>query len=254
MAAEAGRAAIWEIDVASGKGRQYANGMRNPNGMDWNPSTGELWATAQERDMLGPDLVPDYLTNVPIGAHYGWPWVYWRNIMDWRVKDPMPEFLTEYARKPEYALGAHVSALGLRFAVGGQRLGPTYANGAFIARHGSWNRRPLSGYDVVFVAFDANGNPLGKPKPVLTGFLTGKDSDAHGRPVWLAWDKTGGLLVSDDTGGIVWRVIAPGAEASLPRPSPWSRPGCRRSAICKGDPLRERLEADFKSDEIHVSQ
>ena len=133
--------------------------------------------------MLGPDLVPDYLTNVPIGVQYGWPWVYWRDLMDWRVKDPMPEFLTEYSRKPEFALGAHVSALGLRFAAGGQRLGPAYANGAFIARHGSWNRKPLSGYDVVFVGFDANGNPLGKPQPVLKGFLSGKSNEAHGRPV-----------------------------------------------------------------------
>jgi len=253
MTAEEGRAAIWEIDIASGKARQFANGMRNPNGMDWNPSTGELWATVQERDQLGPDLVPDYLTNVPIGAQYGWPYVYWRNIIDWRVKYPMPDFLTEYARKPEYALGAHVSALGLRFAVGGERLGPEFANGAFIARHGSWNRKPLSGYDVVFVTFDANGNPQGKPRPVLTGFLTGKGNDSHGRPVWLAWDKGGGLLVSDDTGNIVWRVIAPGAQPSAP-PKAVVTARMPPQRELKGDPMRQQLEANFKSDEIHVSQ
>ena len=251
MAEEQGRAAIWELDLASGQSRAFANGMRNPNGMDWNPSTGELWATVQERDMLGPDLVPDYLTNVPIGVQYGWPWVYWRDIIDWRVKDPMPAFLTEYARKPEFALGAHVSALGLRFAAGGQRLGPAFANGAFIARHGSWNRKPLSGYDVVFVDFDANGNPLGKPQPVLTGFLSGKSNEAHGRPVWLAWDKGGGLLVSDDTGGVIWRVIAPGAPPSAPpKPVVTARMPSQRELT---DPIR-RMQADFKSDEVHVSQ
>ncbi len=252
MASEQGRAAIWEIDVASGKSRQFADGMRNPNGMDWNPSTGELWATVQERDMLGPDLVPDYLTNVPIGVQYGWPWVYWRDVLDWRVKDPMPEFLSEYARKPEFALGAHVSALGMRFAAGGQRLGPAFANGAFVARHGSWNRKPLSGYDVVFVGFDINGNPLGKPQPVLTGFLSGKGNEAHGRPVWLAWDKSGGLLVSDDTGGVIWRVIAPGADASPP-PKPVLTARMPPQRELDGD-IARRMRADFKSDEVHVSQ
>lgn len=220
MEAELGRAAIWEIDTATGKRRQYAAGMRNPNGMDWNPSTGEMWATVQERDMLGPDLVPDYLTNVPVGAQYGWPWVYWKDKFDERVNWPMDSYMVEYTRKPEYAMGAHTAVLGLKFAVGGNRLGDRYANGAFVARHGSWNRKPFSGYDVVFVPFDANGNPRGKPLPVLTGFLE-KDSDkAHGRPVWLAWDKVGSLLVSDDTGGIVWRVNAPGAGPSIgPKPT-----------------------------------
>ena len=213
MEAEKGRAAIWEIDLGSGRSRQYAAGMRNPNGMAWNPSSGELWAVVNERDQLGPDLVPDYLTNVPVGAQYGWPWVYWKDVIDERVETYMPQFLTEYTRKPEYALGAHVAPLGLLFATGGQRLGPSFANGAFIARHGSWNRKPLAGYDVVFVRFDANGNPQGLPVPLLTGFLTGK-GDTHGRPTWLAWDKAGGLLVSDDTAGIVWRVIAPGAAPS----------------------------------------
>jgi len=211
MKAEEGRAAIWEIDLASGRGRQYAAGMRNPNGMDWNPATGELWATVQERDMLGGDLVPDYLTNVPVGVQYGWPWFYWKDKPDDRVREPMPEFLNEYVRKPEYALGAHTSALGMRFAVAGNRLGSNYGNGAFIARHGSWNRKPPVGYDVVFVTFDANGNPRGQPVPVLGGFLNDR-RQTRGRPTWLAFDRTGALLVSDDTAGIIWRVISPTAQ------------------------------------------
>ncbi|MDE2596588.1 MAG: sorbosone dehydrogenase family protein [Sphingomonadales bacterium] len=211
MDAEKGRAAIWEIDLAKGSRRQYAGGLRNPNGMAWNPASGELWTVVNERDMLGPDLVPDYLTNVPVGAQYGWPWVYWKDQMDWRVDAPIPDFLTEYTRKPEYALGPHVAALGLTFVTGGQRMGPDFVNGAFIARHGSWNRKPASGYDVVFIRFDDHGNPLGLPQPVLTGFLTGS-GETHGRPTWLAWDKSGALLVSDDTAGIVWRVTAPGAQ------------------------------------------
>jgi len=213
MKAEEGRAAIWEIDVASARGRQYAAGMRNPNGMDWNPATGELWATVQERDMLGGDLVPDYLTNVPVGVQYGWPWFYWKDQQDDRVKEPIPDYLNEYVRKPEYALGAHVAALGLRFATAGNRLGPSYANGAFIARHGSWNRKPAAGYDVVFVTFDPNGNPRGMPVPVLGGFLTGH-GETRGRPTWIAFDRTGALLVSDDTAGIIWRVISPTAKPS----------------------------------------
>jgi glucose/arabinose dehydrogenase len=214
MAAETGRAAIWEFNLETKRQRQFAGGLRNPNGMAWNPSTGELWTVVNERDQLGPDLVPDYLTNVPVGAQYGWPWVYWKDLMDWRVQDPVPEYLTEYTRKPEYALGAHVAALGLQFSSGGNLMGPQYGNGAFVARHGSWNRIPLSGYDVVFVPFDANGNPTGVAKPVLTGFIAGKNS-VHGRPVWLAWDMAGGLLVTDDTAGVIWRVAAPGATPSV---------------------------------------
>lgn len=219
MEAEQGRAAIWEIDLEDGSRRQFAAGMRNPNGMAWNPSTDELWVTVQERDMLGPDLVPDYLTNVPVGAHYGWPWIYWKDIYDDRVDNPMPIYLGEYVRKPEYALGAHTSALGLLFSTGGNLMGEGFENGAFIARHGSWNRKPPSGYDVIFVPFDDNGNPRGKAVPVLTGFLDKSGSKAHGRPVWLTWDKAGALLVSDDTAGIIWRVLAPGAKPSK-RPKP----------------------------------
>ena len=251
--AEKGRAAIWELNLETGSRRQYAGGMRNPNGMAWNPSTGELWATVQERDLLGPDLVPDYLTNVPVGAQYGWPWVYWKDIVDWRVKDPIPIYLVEYTRKPEYALGAHTSALGLLFAGSGNRLGESFANGAFIARHGSWNRKPLSGYDVIFVPFDANGNPKGAAKPVLTGFLTGKGNKAHGRPVWLQWDKTGALLVSDDTAGIVWRAVAPGAKPSAgPKPVVVTEHMPPQLEL-KGDPSAE-IQMKIAKDYIEESQ
>jgi glucose/arabinose dehydrogenase len=208
--AEEGRAAIHEINLENGGSRLYAAGLRNPNGLAWNPWSGELWVTVNERDMLGSDLVPDYLTNVPVGAQYGWPWIYWGSVIDERVTAPMPNFLTEFTRKPEYALGPHVAALGLTFSSAGNRLGAQFGHGAFIARHGSWNRKPPSGYDVVYVAFDARGNPTGKPVTVLESFLA-KDGETHGRPTWVAFDKTGALLVSDDTAGIIWRVLAPGA-------------------------------------------
>jgi len=211
MEAERGRAAIHELDLGTGKSRIFGAGLRNPNGLDWNPWTGELWVTVNERDMLGSDLVPDYFTNVPVGVQYGWPWIYWKDVIDERVKAPMPQFLSDYARKPEFALGPHVAALGLAFTSGGNRMGGAFGQGAFIARHGSWNRKPLSGYDVVFVKFDNLGNPVGKPLPVLTGFLN-TDGTTKGRPTWVAWDKTGALLVSDDAGNTIWRVVAPGAK------------------------------------------
>ncbi|MXO65661.1 PQQ-dependent sugar dehydrogenase [Altericroceibacterium endophyticum] len=213
MEAEAGRASIFEIDLESGSHRQFAAGLRNPNGLDWNPWNGELWVTVNERDMLGSDLVPDYLTNVPVGAQYGWPWVYWGDVIDDRVDAPMPNFLTEYTRRPEYALGPHVAALGLTFTQEGAKMPEKFGHGAFIARHGSWNRKPASGYDVVYVAFDQRGNPTGKPVEVLGSFLT-NDGETYGRPTWVAWDQTGSLLVSDDTAGIIWRVSAPGAKPS----------------------------------------
>lgn len=214
MEIEQGRAAIWEKDLTKdGFPRQFAQGLRNPNGLGWNPASGELWTVVNERDMLGPDLVPDYLTNVPVGAHYGWPWIYWKKFDDDRVTSAPPEYIDDFVRKPEYALGAHTAPLGLVFAVGGERMGADFANGAFIARHGSWNRNPPAGYDVVFVKFDANGNPQGLPVPVLTGFL--KDNgDTRGRPTWVAFGRDGALLVTDDTAGIIWRVIAPGAAPS----------------------------------------
>ena len=209
--AEEGRAMIWEYSLETKRRRPFAMGLRNANGLDFSPWTGELWTTVNERDMLGSDLVPDYLTNVPVGAQYGWPWVYWRDNFDRRVDAPIPAYLTEYARKPEYALGPHVAALGLAFTREGHLMGEKFASGAFIARHGSWNRKPPSGYDVVYVAFDSMGNPQGKPVPVLGSFLR-EDGKTRGRPTWVAWAGDGALLVSDDTAGIVWRVSAPGAE------------------------------------------
>ena len=229
MEAEEGRATIWEYDLESGSARPYATGLRNPNGLAWNPMSGELWTTVNERDMLGGDLVPDYLTNVPIGANYGWPWVYYKNTIDRRVKAPMPNFLTEYARYPEYALGPHVAALGLAFTGEGNRMGDPFARGAFIARHGSWNRKPPSGYDVVFVRFDERGNPTGKPIKVLDSFLDG-DGEARGRPTWVEWANDGSLLISDDTAGIIWRVVAPGAKPT---------PAVKR---IKGDSLEPQTE------------
>ena len=211
MEVEEGRAMIWEYNLETNRQRQFAGGLRNPNGLAFSPWSGELWTTVNERDMLGGDLVPDYLTNVPIGAQYGWPWVYWRTNIDERVKAPRPAYLAEYARKPEYALGPHVAALGLVFTQEGHRMGETFASGAFIARHGSWNRKPPSGYDLVYVAFDELGNPEGLPVPVLDGFLD-EDGTTKGRPTWVEWAGDGSLLMTDDTAGIIWRVHAHGAE------------------------------------------
>jgi glucose/arabinose dehydrogenase len=210
MDKEVNRAAIHEYDIATGDTRPFAEGLRNPNGLAWNPWSGELWTTVNERDMLGSDLVPDYLTNVPVGAQYGWPWIYWGDKIDDRVDAPMPRFLLDYTRRPEFALGPHVAALGLAFTEEGSKMGPQFDHGAFIARHGSWNRKPASGYDVVYVKFDKRGNPVGKPVEVLKSFLR-NDDETNGRPTWVAWDKTGALLVSDDTAGIIWRVEDPNA-------------------------------------------
>ncbi len=207
MEAEEGRALIWEVDLESGRRRIFGGGLRNPNGLDFNPWSGELWTTVNERDMLGSDLVPDYLTNVPVGAQYGWPWVYWGDNFDRRVDYPIPAYIN-YVRTPEYALGPHVAALGFVFSAEGAQMGEDFSSGAFVARHGSWNRKPPSGYDVVYVAFDERGNPTGKPIPVLTGFLQ-DDGTTRGRPTWVEWAGDGALLVSDDTAGIIWRVIAP---------------------------------------------
>ena len=213
LEAETGRALIWEIELDSGSRRIYGAGLRNPNGLDFSPWTGELWTTVNERDMLGSDLVPDYLTNVPVGAHYGWPWVYFGDNFDRRVKYPIPQVIN-YVRTPEYALGPHVAALGFVFTGEGARMGEKFSNGAFVAQHGSWNRKPPSGYNVVYVPFDARGNPSGRPVPVLGGFLTGEGT-TRGRPTWVEWAQDGALLVSDDTAGIIWRVVSPDAK---PRP------------------------------------
>ena len=204
MAAEAGRAAIWEVNLASGAHRVFASGLRNPNGMAWEPQTAALWTVVNERDELGSDLVPDYLTSVRDGAFYGWPYSYYGPRIDTRVQPPRPDLVAS-AIAPDYALGSHVAPLGL-VASAGTTLPAPFANGMFIGEHGSWNRRPHSGYKVVFVAF-AGGQPVGLPLDVLSGFLS-PDGDAYGRPVGVALDKTGALLVADDVGNVVWRVSA----------------------------------------------
>ena len=205
MKVEEGRAAIWEIDPKTGYHRIYAYGLRNPVGLGWEPTTHMLWTVVNERVELGSDIVPDYLTDVQFGGFYGWPWYYWGGLPDPRPKDPDTDGLQETVIRPAYALGPHVAALGLSFATG-QTLGPQFANGAFIGEHGSWNRRPFSGYKVVFVPF-AKGRPSGMPVDVLTGFLDGH-GHAHGRPVGVAIDRTGALLVADDVGNAIWRVSA----------------------------------------------
>lgn len=242
MEIEEGRAAIHEYDLETGKSRLYATGLRNPNGLDFNPWNGELWTTVNERDMLGSDLVPDYLTNVPLGATYGWPWFYYGDVVDRRVEAPMPQRLVGYTRKPEFALGPHVAALGFRFTKGGHRLGDAFARGALIARHGSWNRKPASGYDLVFVKFDERGNPLGKPVPVLTDFL--KDNgETRGRPTWVEWAQDGALLMTDDTAGIIWRVVDPSAKpAEAPKRTESDRLPPQREL--RGDP-REAFSEKF---------
>ena len=198
------RAMIIQVQLPSGKDRIFAYGLRNPNGLAIEPVTGELWSTVNERDMLGSDIVPDYLTLVQLGGFYGWPWYYWGGVPDKRVEEPR-EDMQGYVVRPDYSLGPHVAALGLAF-VEGAALGPDYASGAFIAEHGSWNRRPPSGYKLVFVPF-AKGKPVGKPRDVLTGFLN-DDEEARGRPVAVAAARDGSLLVSDDAGNKVWRVTA----------------------------------------------
>jgi glucose/arabinose dehydrogenase len=202
--AEAGRAAIWEVDVRNGTHRIFASGLRNPNGLAWEPRSGALWTVVNERDELGNDLVPDYLTSVRDGAFYGWPYSYFGTHVDARVTPPRPD-LVAVALAPDYALGAHVAPLGL-VSADGARLASAYGDGMFVGEHGSWNRRPHSGYKVVFVPF-ADGKPTGLPLDVLGGFLSA-DGDAYGRPVGVALDKTGALLVADDVGNTVWRVRA----------------------------------------------
>ncbi|MEW6704035.1 MAG: sorbosone dehydrogenase family protein [Pseudomonadota bacterium] len=203
MEAEAGRAAIWEIDPRSGRHRLFATGLRNPNGLAWEPRTGVLWTVVNERDELGNDLVPDYLTSVTEGGFYGWPYSYWGPNVDERVKPQRPDLVAK-ALKPDYGLGSHVAALGLAFADGAALGAPFDGGGAFIGEHGSWNRKPFSGYKVVFVPF-ANGKPSGPPVDVLTGFLSA-DEKAYGRPVGVVVDKRGALLVADDVGNTIWRV------------------------------------------------
>ena len=201
---EKDRAAIHEIDLSTGKQRVFASGLRNPNGMAWQGDI--LWTVVNERDELGSDLVPDYLTSVKDGAFYGWPFSYWGQHADSRVKPQNPDLVAK-AIVPDYALGNHVAPLGLTFAGGtasNTLLPEQFRNGAFIGEHGSWNRKPFSGYKVVFVPF-ADGKPSGQPVDVLTGFL-GPDEKSRGRPVGVAIDKSGALLVADDVGNTIWRV------------------------------------------------
>jgi glucose/arabinose dehydrogenase len=202
MAAEEGRAAIWEVDLATGTHRIFASGLRNPNGLAWVGKT--LFAVVNERDEIGSDLVPDYLTSVKDGAFYGWPYSYYGQHVDERVKPQNPELVAK-AIAPDYALGPHTASLGLVSSIG-TSMPAQFTNGMFIGQHGSWNRKPLSGYKVIFVPF-VDGKPSGQPVDVLTGFLS-KDGNAYGRPVGVVLDKTGALLVADDVGNTIWRVTA----------------------------------------------
>lgn len=204
MEAEEGRAAIWEVDRASGNHRIFASGLRNPNGLAWEPRSGALWTAVNERDEIGSDLVPDYITSVKDGGFYGWPYSYYGQNVDKRVEPQKPDLVAK-AIAPDYAVGPHTASLGLAFAEG-STLPPPFTEGAFIGQHGSWNRKPHSGYKVIFVPFNA-GKPVGQPVDVLTGFLSA-DEKAQGRPVGVVIDKQGGLLVADDVGNKIWRVSA----------------------------------------------
>ena len=199
---EVNRAAIWQVDAATGQSRIFASGLRNPNGLGWQPHSGALWTTVNERDELGSDLVPDYMTAVKDGAFYGWPYSYYGQHVDTRVKPQRPDLVAK-AISPDYALGNHTASLGLAFYEG-DLLPKHFFGGAFIGQHGSWNRQPRSGYKVIFVPF-ADGYPSGPPEDVLTGFVSAQ-GDALGRPVGVAVDHAGALLVADDVGNLVWRV------------------------------------------------
>jgi glucose/arabinose dehydrogenase len=200
MAEEAGRAEIWEVDTDTGKHRTFASGLRNPNGLGWEPKSGTLWTVVNERDELGSDLVPDYLTSVRENAFYGWPYSYFGQNVDKRVQPPRPDLVAK-AIKPDYALGNHVAPLGLAFS---EKAELPFGEGAYVGQHGSWNRRPPSGYNVVFIPF-RDGKPSGQPIEVLGGFLNEK-GEAYGRPVGVAIDGRGALLVADDVGNVIWRV------------------------------------------------
>jgi glucose/arabinose dehydrogenase len=203
MSVETGRAAIWVVDIQTGSHRVFASGLRNPNGLSWEPTSGALWTVVNERDELGSDLVPDFMTSVRDGGFYGWPYSYYGQHIDQRVESPAPD-LVALAIVPDYALGPHTASLGLASSVGSALPAP-YANGMFIGQHGSWNRKPHSGYKVIFVPF-AGGKPSSDaPLDVLTGFLS-DDGKAYGRPVGVAIDSRGALLVADDVGDVVWRV------------------------------------------------
>jgi len=206
MEEEEGRAAIWEVDAATGGHRVFASGLRNPVGMAWEPESGALWTAVNERDELGSDLVPDYMTSVRDGGFYGWPYSYYGQHVDTRVKPPRPDLVAK-ALVPDYALGPHTASLGLAWSEG-TGLPDRFRRGMFVGQHGSWNRKPRSGYKVIFVPFNG-GAPSGEPSDVLTGFVK-ENGEAMGRPVGVAIDKRGALLVADDVGNTVWRVTATG--------------------------------------------
>jgi len=203
MPAEEGRAAIWEVDTKSGAHRVFASGLRNPNGMAWEPGSGALWTVVNERDEIGSDLVPDYLSSVRDGGFYGWPYSYYGQHVDERVQPPRPDLVAK-AIKPDYALGPHTASLGLAWSQNNS-LPAAFARGMFIGQHGSWNRKPHSGYKVIFVPFEG-AKPSGAPLDVLSEFLDADSGVAHGRPVGVALDKRGALLVADDVGNVIWRV------------------------------------------------
>jgi glucose/arabinose dehydrogenase len=207
LAVEYRRADVLEVDVATASSRIYASGLRNPTGLQWEPTTGKLWAVANERDEIGPDLVPDYLTSVQEGGFYGWPYSYYGQNVDNRVMPQRPD-LVKRAIKPDYALGSHVAPLGLLITASNS-LPAQYQNGAFVSEHGSWDRSPLSGYQVVFVPFQ-QGKPAGKPEPVVTGFHSDDEKHLYGAPVGLVTDKEGALIVADDVGNSVWRITSAG--------------------------------------------
>lgn len=205
MAVEYRRAVVLEVDVATGGSRIYASGLRNPTGLQWEPSTGKLWAIVNERDEIGADLVPDYMTSVQEGAFYGWPYSYFGQHVDTRVMPQRPDLVAKAVR-PDYALGSHVAPLG--FLISDKNALPEkYQGGAFVSEHGSWDRTPLSGYEVVFVAF-RDGKPVGVPEPVVSGFYSKDESQLYGAPVGIVQDNEGALLIADDVGNAVWRVTA----------------------------------------------
>jgi glucose/arabinose dehydrogenase len=203
FAVEEGRAAIYEVDRATGAKRTYASGTRNPTNLAIQPGTGTLFAVVNERDEIGPDLVPDYLTSVREGGFYGWPYSYWGQHVDVRVHPQRPDMVAK-AIKPDYGLSSHVATLGIAFSQG-ETLSPQFASGAFVGEHGSWDRDPLNGYQVIFVPF-VNNSPAGMPIPVVTGFLAADHKTVRGRPVGVALDRTGALIVADDVGNTVWRI------------------------------------------------
>ena len=212
LQAEYERAAIWEIDRATGAHRVFASGVRNPTGLQWEPTTSKLWAIANERDEIGPDLVPDYLTSVQDRGFYGWPYSYYGQHLDPRVQPQRPDLVARTI-VPDYALSSHVAPLGFAMS-SGHSLPAKYESGAFVGEHGSWDRTPLNGYKVVFVPFK-DGKPAGPAQDVVTGFLDA-NNHTHGRPVGLAVDRTGALLIADDVGNAVWRVSS--ANATAPKP------------------------------------